>query len=444
MSNREVSVDRRKFLGIAAGGAAAAAATGPWVAKAISGTSTGKVPLIPAGSVGIQQFSIRDSITRVGVNIYDPDGNVVAANPTPTMGFLAGPNYPNDPTDVEPTAVPLPGGFLETFQYLKSIGYDGIEFFQFSQNVASLRDPAAVTATNPNGQRQPTIAEIKKLLDKAGLKAFGTHTGGVNGMYDPATGGLSANGLTQIQNAKTLGYAAIGQAGDPTSLATLADRLNANGTITPGWTEVAKRSNIVGELLWAEGIRYFYHPEQNFFQFFDATVHPELKDVNRLEWFIANTDRRYVYWEPDILHSYSGADRFPKSDGSRFDPFKWVMDAPKRVIAYHLKDGDRNATWAGPPAGGPYVQNKVRPGTNPPLTDGIASGEGHIGKGDTPPDPKWQKSAGFGEFIQRPAGRYQRLHLIESDGAVGGASDPARSLRHARISAQIMTALKQT
>ena len=107
------------------------------------------------------------------------------------MGFLGGPNYPADPTDLGPS-VPLPGGFLETFQFLKAHGYDGIEFFQFTQNVGSLQDPAAVTPTNPNGQRQPTIAEIRVLLDKAGLKAFGTHTGSLGTMYDATTGGLSA------------------------------------------------------------------------------------------------------------------------------------------------------------------------------------------------------------------------------------------------------------
>ena len=287
--SKEISIDRKKFLGAAAGGAAVAAASGPWVARAFSSSAGKGKPVVPPGSVGIQQFSIRDSITRLGVNIYDKDGNVVATNPTPTMGFLGGPNYPADPTDLGPS-VPLPGGFLETFQYLKSVGYDGIEFFSFTQNAASLRDPAAVTPTNPNGQRQPTIAEIRVLLDKAGLKAVGTHTGSLNSMYDATTGGLSANGLTQISNAQILGYSMIGQAGDPTNVTTLADRVNPNGTITIGWTEVARRSNVVGGLLAAQGIKYFYHPEQNWFQFFDPVVHPELTDVNRLEWFTENTD----------------------------------------------------------------------------------------------------------------------------------------------------------
>ena len=438
--SKEINLDRRKFLGAAAGGAAAVAAGGPWVARAFSGTgSRGGRPVVPPGSVGIQQFSIRDSITRLGMNIYDKDGNVIRANPTPTMGFLGGPNYPADPTDLGPS-VPLPGGFLETFQFLKANGYDGVEFFQFTQNVGSLEDPAAVTPTNPTGRRQPTIAEIRVLLDKAGLKAFGTHTGSLGSMYDATTGGLSANGLTQVSNAQILGYSMIGQAGDATSLATLADRVNANGTITIGWTEAARRSNVVGGLLAAQGIKYFYHPEQNWFQFFDPVVHPELKDVNRLEWFTENTDRTKVFFEPDILHSYSGADRFPKSDGSRFDPFKWVLSDDKRFIAYHLKDGDRNQAWAGPPAGGPYIQNKPRPGTA--TIDGIASGEGEIGLGH-PGDAKWQASVGFVKWVQKPDGRYVRLHIIESDGAVGGAADQARSLRHAKISADIMTGLRQ-
>ena len=356
------------------------------------------------------------------------------------MGFLGGPNYPADPTDLGPS-VPLPGGFLETFQYLKSVGYDGIEFFQFSQNIGSLEDPAAVTPTNPTGRRQPTIAEIRVLLDKAGLKAMGTHTGSLNSMYDAATGGLSANGLTQISNAQILGYSMIGQAGDASSLATLADRLNANGTITIGWTEAARRSNVVGGLLAAQGIKYFYHPEQNWFQFFDPVVHPELKDVNRLEWFTENTDSDKVFFEPDILHSYSGADRFPKSDGSRFDPFKWVLSDDKRFIAYHLKDGDRNVRlgWAAR-RWAVHPEQAAAGGTT--TIDGIASGEGEIGLGH-PGDAKWQESVGFVKWVEKPDGRYVRLHLIESDGAVGGAADPARSLRHAWISAEIMTGLRQ-
>ena len=165
---------------------------------------------------------------------------------------------------------------------------------------------------------------MRVLLDEAGLKAFGTHTGSLGSDVRPGHRRVSANGLTQVRTLNP--WLLDDRAGrQPESLATLADRVNANGTITAGWTEAARRSNVVGGFLAAQGIKYFYHPEQNWFQFFDAVAHPELKDVNRLEWFTENTDREKVFCEPDILHSYSGADRFPKSDGSRFDPFKWML-----------------------------------------------------------------------------------------------------------------------
>ena len=85
-------------------------------------------------------------------------------------------------------------------------------------------------------------------------------------------------------------------------------------------------------------------------------------------------------------------------------------------------------------------RTSARPGTT--TIDGIASGEGEIGLGH-PGDAKWQASVGFVKWVQKPDGRYVRLHIIESDGAVGGAADPARSLRHAKISADIMTGLRQ-
>ena len=95
--SKEISVDRRKFLGAAAGGAAVAAAGGPWVARAFSGTSSGGKPVIPPGSVGIQQFSIRDSITRLGINIYDKDGNVLAGEPDADDGLPRRPELPGRP-----------------------------------------------------------------------------------------------------------------------------------------------------------------------------------------------------------------------------------------------------------------------------------------------------------------------------------------------------------
>ena len=401
---KEQTLNRRQFLGAAAGTAAAVAAAGPLASKAFSsdGPTVGKNALITPRTLSVQQFSIRDATGRLGVT----------NNPTPTMGFLGGPDFPDDPTDLGPL-VPLPGGFQEVFEYLASIDYAGIEFFSFNQNAGTL------------GGRQPTIEEIRGYLDAAGIKAHGTHTGSIGAMYDAATGGLSANGLTQIQNAHILGYDMIGTAGDPSGRTTLDD--NPTNPAQIGWREAARRANFIGAALQAEGIRYYFHPEQNTFRFFDPVEDPELADVHLISWFSDNTDRELVFFTPDILHSYSGRARFPHPvNGPDFDPYAWVVSDPKRFIGYHLKDGNRNPAWPGPPSGGPYTQTFLR---TPTFTDAVGVGEGQLGQG-TDPDPAVKS---FPEFIA-VKGKYNRMHMVESDSGPGGAADQGRSLRHAKIS----------
>src|SRR5262249_60733856 len=91
------------------------------------------------------------------------------------MGNLGGPDYPDDPTDLG-LPEPLPGGYAEVFDYLASVGINGFEFFQSTQNVNELG-------------RQPTAAEIRSYLDAAGLVAFGPHQFGPTNL-DPTTGEL--------------------------------------------------------------------------------------------------------------------------------------------------------------------------------------------------------------------------------------------------------------
>src|SRR3954447_6574020 len=91
----ERDVSRRKFLGAAAG-VAGLAAVGSAVPAAIAGTSSsaaGKAVgerLVPPGKLGIQQFSIRDAITRLSIATSKANGV------TPTQGYLGGPNFPAD------------------------------------------------------------------------------------------------------------------------------------------------------------------------------------------------------------------------------------------------------------------------------------------------------------------------------------------------------------
>ena len=63
-------LDRRTFIGAAAG-AAGATALGPWGPVSL-GSGKGKKNghrIVPRGRLGVQQFSIRDSITRLNESV---------------------------------------------------------------------------------------------------------------------------------------------------------------------------------------------------------------------------------------------------------------------------------------------------------------------------------------------------------------------------------------
>ena len=134
--------------------------------------------------------------------------------------------------------VTLPGGFEAVFRYLASVRYRGFEFFSFNQGA--------------NGPI--TIEEIAAALERAGLVAAGTHTGGLQQMVDPAYR------QTQIEMARMLGYRMIGTAGNPA---------NPPQSTLAAWQGYAEQANTVGAALRAVGIKYFFHPEQDWFRFFE-------------------------------------------------------------------------------------------------------------------------------------------------------------------------------
>ena len=425
----ESSLSRRKFLGAAAG-VASVAALGSAVPGALSsataaaGKGVGE-RLVPPGKLGIQQFSLRDSITRLSI------ARSKATGVAPTQGYLGGPNFPQDPTDLGPL-VDLPGGFEETFEYLAGLGYRGFEFFQFSQNAAELG-------------RQPTPAEIRTYLDNAGLASFGTHTGGLgsgltgtggNSLYNPTTGGLSAGGQTQLDIAAALGHTMIGTAGDPTNQSTLA-----NGATTAGWTEMAHRANVIGQILADNGLRWYWHTEQNGWQFFTT---PGLERTHRIDWWNANTDPSLVNYEPDILHSYAGRARFPDPvDGSRWDALGFWKANAHRLVGWHVKDGNRLVP-APIPTANPFTQTVQRP----PLfvtgsaagPDVIYAGEGSIGQGyPVDPDPG---VVGYRRIFDEVGAKGSRFYIVESDSGIGNAADRGRSLRYAKVTIANMLGLR--
>jgi hypothetical protein len=281
-------ISRREFIGASAGAAVAASLGG--AAATLGGTGTGGGPTIPPGLLGVQQFSVRDATARLSIASSNRLGV------SPSMGYLGGPDYPQDPTDLGPL-VPLPGGYAEVFDYLASVGVRGFEFFQSTQNVNELG-------------RQPTADEIRQYLDAAGLKATGTHQFGL-GNLDPATGNLTAAGETLFEFLSTLGMDTMGFSGnlsqipnnspDPANPAVnlpgasgwLEDYVNpVTGVRTFGFKSRAAHANRIGEILQSRGVKYFFHPEQDNYRFFNDPAHHELDTVHRIQWVMEHRPHR--------------------------------------------------------------------------------------------------------------------------------------------------------
>src|SRR3954469_3619952 len=441
-------LSRREFIGAGVGVTVAASLGG---ASAL-GKGNGGRPTIPPGLLGVQQFSVRDATARLSIASSKRLGLA------PPMGFLGGPDYPQDPTDLGPL-VPLPGGFTEVFEFLASAGVRGFEFFQSTQDARELG-------------RQPTADEIRSYLDAAGLKATGTHQFGL-GNFDPATGNLTPAGETLFEFLATLGMDSMGFSGNlsqlpnnspdpakpgaflPNSSGWVEDYVNPlTGVRTFGVKSRAAHANRVGEILDKRGVKYFYHPEQDNYRYFNDPAHPELNLTHRIQYVMANTNPALFGWEIDILHNFSGRLRFLNPSTHKPDISVWDLAQAqnRRVWGWHIKDGFRNTaytgTWTGGPAetnGSPYVQTFQR---TPTFTDAIISGEGDLGAGPVAGHPNADPDEpGFQYMFEHLKGPNQRNYIIESDSGpgptTGANADPGRSLRHAKASAAALLACRR-
>jgi len=92
----EQKFTRREVLGMTAG-LLTAATLGPAGAALAQPNAAGR--LIRPDRVGTILYTQRDVPSRAGI----------WNNPSPTMGYLGGPNFPDDPNDLGPL-VPLAGG----------------------------------------------------------------------------------------------------------------------------------------------------------------------------------------------------------------------------------------------------------------------------------------------------------------------------------------------
>jgi len=145
-----------------------------------------------------------------------------------------------------------------------------------------------------------------------------------------------------------------------------------------------------------------------------------------------------VFFEPDILHSFAGRARFPDPvDGSLWGPplDYWKANS-KRILAWHVKDGSRLVPPP-PPGVNPFTQTIAR---TPTFTDAILAGEGSIGQGyPVDPDPA---VVGFKRIFDEVGEKGSNYYIVESDSGPGGATDPGRSLRHAKYSLLNMLGLR--
>jgi len=362
----EVRIDRRKFLGAAAG-VAGAAALGTWSPWAESRPNGPNGPIVTRETLGIQHFSVRDAFDR-------PPSTASNA----VLGYLGGKNFPEDPTDVGPL-VKLPGGYAEVFEFLAQpyawpgqdvdsthpeIGIGGFEFFQYTQfaNYLPANDPG----------RTPSLQQLRKWLDDAGMKSIGTHTGGT-GLTSPQ------QGRANIEIAHVLGHRMIGTAGDATG--------NSNYSNTrEAWLGAAETFNAMGEWLKKEGIKLFFHPEGTWWTFLADPDHPELNQTNKIDFFAANTDPRVVNFEIDTYHMYANRAARPYSDGSLWDAEAFVKRNWKRLVGYHVKDANRILPNTPAPPSVPFTQTWTRTNADGSKTfplvsgvDGIYSMEGHLG-----------------------------------------------------------------
>ncbi|GAA2135982.1 sugar phosphate isomerase/epimerase [Streptomyces synnematoformans] len=192
-------------------------------------------------------------------------------------------------------------GFTPVLTELAEIGYTYIEFAGYSS-------PA---------EPDMTVPKLRKLLDDNGLRAGGAHIG-LNTLLNADTR------EQEFENAAALGMDYIGTASD-----------------FPGGTAAeilagAERFNESGEAARRHGLKIYQHNHTN--EFGPVSDRP---GVRRHDLFLRGTDPRYVFLELDILWAFGASLRFRDQLGE-FDPLDYVNAAPRRYVAFHVKDGVRD------------------------------------------------------------------------------------------------------
>jgi hypothetical protein len=428
-------ISRRRL--IAGAGAAAAAVFTPLGPAAVFGSSCASAAsgrLIPAGKVGTITFTQRDVPTRVGIAAS------AALGVSPTMGYLGGPGFPADPTDLGPL-VPLPGGWRELLGFLANLGFKQIEFAGYGQNAANAGGaapnpaPGGVTTPESRAAYLAYARTLRGFLDEFDLQAIGNHgfiPNTWNGPHSPG-GAMSTQDYERLQTelafASILGMPFMGTGNDPTS---------ANDRNIEPWTVAGEKWEALNTLSLQWGIHMYTHNHSPAYHFLQdgpmvtvtqdrvtgAPITPtvvrgesgqrlmqQYLDVTSPDLCVIEMD---IYWAHVAQHQWRWRYDW---DGNRvediFDPAAQVARQPLRYALFHAKDGD--STGEAP---------------------GVGNGYTFIPFGDPRSD------IDFGSFYSTIGAKGYHNSNYEQDNAPGGSADPGQSLRFAKISAAGMAKLR--
>ncbi|GAA2377828.1 hypothetical protein [Dactylosporangium salmoneum] len=430
------NVSRRRFLaGAGLTAAAALSPIGPASVFSPSLASAANGRLIPDGKLGTITYTQRDVPTRLGIAASR------ALGVSPTMGYLGGPNFPNDLSDLGPL-VPLPGGWVELFEFLAKCGFKQIEFAGYGQHASNPGGnapnpaPGGVTTAESRAAYLAYGRTLRGFLDAYGLQAIGNHGYVPNTWNGPGSAGGKMttedyNRLqTELEFAAILGMPFMGTGNDPTS---------ANNRNIEPWTLAGEKWQALNEIAVGQwGIHMYTHnhsPAYNFLQdgpmvtvtqdrITGAPIAPtqvrgesgkrlmqHYLDVTNPSLVVIEMD---VYWAHVAQHQHRWRYDW---NGNRvediFDPTAQVAKQTQRYALFHAKDGDA---------------------TGQP--DGVGDGYSWIPFGDARSDINYK---GFYRGIG--AKGYHNSNY-EQDNAPGGNADPGQSLRFSKISAAGMKNLR--
>ncbi|GHJ99427.1 xylose isomerase [Streptomyces sp. Y2F8-2] len=301
----------------------------------------------------------------------------------------------------DPLSTPLPSGFRAVFEQLARFGYRQVEFAGYGQH-----------ANAPGGAGLESVAGAKLLrgwLDDYGLRAQGNH-----GFIPPSWPLTTADVDTfkkHLEIANILGMAHMGTGGDPTSSSYKAD-----------WDVAADKWHTLGEIARSAGIKLYTHNHDAAYGFLldggplDAQGRPTRSSgIRKLEYFLTITDPQLIWLEMDVFWAHVAQYKFrtyTAHDGSTqeriFDPAGLVERYNKRYPLFHAKDGVVNTG-------------------NGMGYDMVPFGTGVID---------------YTTFFSRVGHRNYHNPMVEQDNAPS-TTDPAQSLRHARIGYENLAALRR-